>query len=223
MKRLLFLFFVFSIFSQATANTIENTNIAYYQESTSGAPIVHIPQISPHHTIRIYYTGDDAAQVDEVNPIDSNTILQVEYNFIPDNTHVEIAITNPTNDMVYNAYVTLTALSGFCPGYILSVDSQDSITYSSEEVLNRNAIIDINKRFPYMIPIFLMSLQIMTFVSVGRGAYFQSAIVVVFMAGVLELLQQGLITSAFTNAYYLIPAFVFVNAMMIMKEFHPNE
>jgi hypothetical protein len=223
MKRLtIFLILLLSIFS-VNANTVDNTNIEYFHaNSNTGQPIIYIPQISPHHTITLYYTISNT-QVQTINDYTISDKLQIHI-YEPENNVAKIEITNPTNDILYNQYVALPPLYGIFPGFVISADVQNTVIYQTDEILNRNAIEDINIRFPFMIPIILMALQIATFISAGKkGAYFQSTMVVVFVAGGLELIHQGLVVSAFANAYYLIPAFIFLNAMMILKEFYPKE
>lgn len=193
----------------------------------TGEVTAYITKISPQTTIEvdcILSASPDAIPLISLEGVSTNPDISLQY--MVEGEVIHILITNAGNELIHGVNVPLGMYNVAEEGYYISYTGINENTYySSQQVLEKSAFQDLFRRYPFLLPIFLMAMQIISYFNFRgqRAGYWRSLIPVILVIGASELLLNGVIINSFAQTPYLAGIWLILNGMMLSIELRPQD
>ena len=193
----------------------------------TGELTAYITKISPQTTIEadcILSASPDAIPLISLEGVSTNPDISLQYKVEGEVIH--ILITNEGNELMQGVNVPLGMYNVAEEGYYISYTGINENTYySSQQVLEKSAFRDLFRRYPFLLPIFLMAIQVISYFNFRgqRAGYWRSLIPVILVIGASELLLNGVIINSFAQTPYLAGVWLIINGMMLSIELRPQD
>lgn len=131
-------------------------------------------------------------------------------------------VSNPTDNVV-SGYISIydEDWDNYVETNIGQVDYKPTIAYdygtyyTVNDLISRNLINDLFRRFPFIIPIFAIFIQTAVYIKERKYGYWKSLITVILFFAIMEIISKGSVNNSLMNAPYLFGAWALMNVIFL--------